>query len=109
MRSLRPDLAYGRDLPGSLYLARACGRMAEWLCRGLQILVQRFDSASGLHSKTPYRTGISCVFGLRSAAENVLRGVISNSRGFPAPFPTIRCGTRAARPFTGCSRFESVQ
>src|SRR5258708_7056666 len=23
--------------------------MAEWLCRGLQILVQRFDSASGLH------------------------------------------------------------
>ena len=22
--------------------------MAEWLCRGLQILVQRFDSASGL-------------------------------------------------------------
>ena len=24
------------------------GRMAEWLCRGLQILVQRFDSASGL-------------------------------------------------------------
>ncbi len=26
------------------------GRMAEWLCRGLQILVQRFDSASGLHT-----------------------------------------------------------
>src|SRR5438874_12798890 len=24
------------------------GRMAEWLCRGLQIPVQRFDSASGL-------------------------------------------------------------
>ena len=28
------------------------GRMAEWLCRGLQILVQRFDSASGLHNGT---------------------------------------------------------
>ena len=26
------------------------GRMAEWLCRGLQILVQRFDSASGLQA-----------------------------------------------------------
>jgi hypothetical protein len=25
------------------------GRMAEWLCNGLQIRVQRFDSASGLH------------------------------------------------------------
>jgi hypothetical protein len=24
--------------------------MAEWLCRGLQIPVQRFDSASGLQS-----------------------------------------------------------
>src|SRR5260221_6361757 len=27
--------------------------MAEWLCRGLQILVQRFDSASGLHGLAP--------------------------------------------------------
>jgi hypothetical protein len=27
------------------------GRMAEWLCRGLQILVQRFDSASGLQRR----------------------------------------------------------
>jgi hypothetical protein len=30
--------------------SQSIGRMAEWLCRGLQILVQRFDSASGLHS-----------------------------------------------------------
>jgi hypothetical protein len=30
-------------------ITQAIGRMAEWLCRGLQILVQRFDSASGLH------------------------------------------------------------
>jgi hypothetical protein len=29
------------------------GRMAEWLCRGLQILVQRFDSASGLQGEAP--------------------------------------------------------
>src|SRR6266436_1255242 len=28
--------------------------MAEWLCNGLQIRVQRFDSASGLHG-TPSR------------------------------------------------------
>src|SRR5260370_5711148 len=27
------------------------GRMAEWLCRGLQIPVQRFDSASGLQRR----------------------------------------------------------
>jgi hypothetical protein len=47
----RPDLAYGRGATGALYLARAVGRMAEWLCRGLQILVRRFDSASGLHSQ----------------------------------------------------------
>jgi hypothetical protein len=26
--------------------------MAEWLCNGLQIRVQRFDSASGLHHPT---------------------------------------------------------
>ncbi len=25
------------------------GRMAEWSCRGLQILQYRFDSGSGLH------------------------------------------------------------
>ncbi len=30
--------------------------MAEWLCRGLQILVQRFDSASGLQSEIACRT-----------------------------------------------------
>ena len=27
--------------------------MAEWLCRGLQILVQRFNSASGLSVSNP--------------------------------------------------------
>jgi hypothetical protein len=37
-------------LRGAAYMT-AAGRMAEWLCRGLQILVQRFDSASGLHEK----------------------------------------------------------
>ena len=26
------------------------GLMAEWLCTGLQIRLQRFDSASGLHN-----------------------------------------------------------
>src|SRR5205085_8491179 len=30
------------------YIRPATGRMAEWLCNGLQIRVQRFDSASGL-------------------------------------------------------------
>ena len=36
------------------YISLAVGRMAEWLCRGLQILVQRFDSASGLHAHKPF-------------------------------------------------------
>ena len=34
------------------YISPATGRMAEWLCNGLQIRVQRFDSASGLHNGT---------------------------------------------------------
>ena len=36
-------------LPGA-YISPATGRMAEWLCNGLQIRVQRFDSASGLQT-----------------------------------------------------------
>jgi hypothetical protein len=39
------------------------GRMAEWLCRGLQILVQRFDSASGLH-RYPIETPCDFLFSL---------------------------------------------
>ena len=35
------------------YITPASGRMAEWLCNGLQIRVQRFDSASGLHGRSP--------------------------------------------------------
>ena len=35
------------------YISPATGRMAEWLCNGLQIRVQRFDSASGLHGYGP--------------------------------------------------------
>ena len=31
---------------------RAQGRVAEWLCRGLQILVGRFNSDPGLHTLT---------------------------------------------------------
>jgi hypothetical protein len=33
------------------YISPATGRMAEWLCNGLQIRVQRFDSASGLQAR----------------------------------------------------------
>src|SRR6266576_183615 len=36
------------------YISPAAGRMAEWLCNGLQIRVQRFDSASGLHRPDPF-------------------------------------------------------
>ncbi len=53
----RQQQAWTRGVPESLcltlvgagaYMAPLAGRMAEWLCRGLQILVERFDSASGL-------------------------------------------------------------
>jgi hypothetical protein len=30
-------------------LSQPAGPVAEWLCRGLQILVHRFDSGPGLH------------------------------------------------------------
>ena len=32
---------------------RSQGRVAEWLCRGLQILVGRFNSDPGLHAPEP--------------------------------------------------------
>jgi hypothetical protein len=41
-------------VPTNTYISIA-GRMAEWLCRGLQILVQRFDSASGLQGWRHWR------------------------------------------------------
>ena len=46
-------------LPGA-YISPATGRMAEWLCNGLQIRVQRFDSASGLQwdDASPVRGGL---------------------------------------------------
>ncbi len=31
------------------HVHRYCGRLAEWLCRGLQIRLYRFDSGTGLH------------------------------------------------------------
>ncbi len=33
------------------FAPRAGGPVAEWLCRGLQILVRRFDSGPGLQTK----------------------------------------------------------
>jgi hypothetical protein len=53
--------------------------MAEWLCRGLQILVQRFDSASGLHLRNHCATGVFSSFGGLLVAENVLHGVASEN------------------------------
>jgi hypothetical protein len=37
----------------SAYITGTSGRMAEWLCSGLQIRAQRFDSASGLQLSQP--------------------------------------------------------
>ncbi len=43
--------------------------MAEWLCRGLQIPVQRFDSASGLQRRV---TGLGAEARLELAAGNAV-------------------------------------
>ena len=40
------------------YISPATGRMAEWLCNGLQIRVQRFDSASGLQAPHAVEAGV---------------------------------------------------
>src|SRR5262245_31097051 len=49
------------------------GRMAEWLCRGLQILVQRFDSASGLQPRTPQKADYLFSFWLVAACARATR------------------------------------
>ncbi len=58
-----------------LYESVPPGRMAEWLCNGLQIRVQRFDSASGLH-RGPLA---GCLWQLSRRSAIVRRGRISKS------------------------------
>jgi hypothetical protein len=47
----QPEAAGLTGATPDAYITWAVGRMAEWLCNGLQIRPQRFDSASGLHSQ----------------------------------------------------------
>ena len=39
---------FNKDISSSVLRDKPRGRMAEWLCRGLQILRYRFDSGFGL-------------------------------------------------------------
>src|SRR5665213_858815 len=84
--------------------------MAEWLCRGLQILVQRFDSASGLHLEAPASTRVRlenvnrpCVmlpalFGGSSAVEQsaVNRSVVGS---IPTPRASMKRADLHGPPF----------
>lgn len=51
------------EIAARLYRLVPAGRMAEWLCRGLQILVRGFDSLSGLQAQMlqlVFIFGLSC-------------------------------------------------
>ncbi len=59
--------------------------MAEWLCRGLQILVQRFDSASGLQGPKPHEIKyFSCWLRALPPAPREGRGISLEPGGRPA-------------------------
>ena len=63
--------------------------MAEWLCRGLQILVHRFDSGPGLHARNLDKSGIPSQFGVLQPAEIDFRAVLAKPADFLA-FPACR-------------------
>ena len=67
------------------YISPATGRMAEWLCNGLQIRVQRFDSASGLQP-------------------SVLRSRHPRSPELSAGWDAA--GSSAGQPYNDCSRIK---
>jgi hypothetical protein len=64
----------------------AAGPVAEWLCRGLQILVHRFDSGPGLQPRNRYFIGITSLSAAYQRPISVPHGVARQSRGFPG-FP----------------------
>ena len=66
------------------------GRVAEWLCSGLQIRVHRFDSGLGLHH--PSRTGIDLIPPALNGRNinNVNAATRGQVQTFPHPVPTPR-------------------
>ena len=86
----------------SSHVHRYCGRLAEWLCRGLQILLYRFDSGTGLHE---------ILFRLSSAVEqsavnrlvacsNQAAGAIKKRHLYDGVFLWLRLSERVAT--NGC-------
>ena len=73
--------------------------------RGLQILVQRFDSASGLHLTKPLKLGLSRIRRAPLGGKNVLQDVAKENGGFPSvpkPSRMFRSNTRNTM-FDRCS------
>src|SRR5262249_43965242 len=58
--------------------------MAEWLCRGLQIPVQRFDSASGLHPSYLVKLRLSEPSHPALRAEFTFQSTLAKTRRFPS-------------------------
>jgi hypothetical protein len=93
--------------PGRSCPVRIRGRVAEWLCRGLQILVRRFDSGPGLQfphihaTEPPARPGQKRPPG-RIRALGAFGFTVVGRRRHPAVVPvglsTIRAVQRFRRP-----------
>src|ERR1700719_4528141 len=79
--------------------------MAEWRCRGLQILVQRFDSAAGLHLTKPLKLGLSRIRRAPLGGKSALPDVAKENGGFlsvPKPSRMFPSNTRNTM-FDRCS------
>ena len=77
------------------YISPATGRMAEWLCNGLQIRVQRFDSASGLQLSETLMLRPNSAFQWSSPDPHARDAVcnfcvIGSAVSFPSRFGTVR-------------------
>src|SRR6266478_5241977 len=80
--------------------SKQAGRMAEWLCRGLQILVQRFDSASGLQP-CPFYTETS-----RPHASCATADLLSETRARAKPLGSHRLILGGV--FTRCAHWSQA-
>lgn len=88
------------------------GRVAEWLCRGLQILVRRFDSGLGLHIPPFKRQDGFLVPSLPACLDP--RRALTKRRHLIAVFSERETGSgesfkaKHSRPFPGSSAVEQA-
>lgn len=96
-----------------------CGLVAEWLCRGLQILVCRFDSDPGLHffdimietlSLSDFRNHKMCRIHTRGRRNIIITGPNGAGKTAILEAVSILSGDRGMRgaPMTEIARFGSA-